>query len=82
MKRVRRGRATDAIFSLAQEVMHHYRYADPSAPRAPRVRRVSVSEAKKSFDRNKRLTMMQVEPGLFVILIPNQFAYEHYEIVT
>lgn len=43
---------------------------------------MDVGEVHMLFLANKRLTMIQVEPGLFVIPIANQSAFEHYEIIT
>lgn len=43
---------------------------------------MDVADVRRAYVRDKRLTLMQIEPGLFVIVIPNQHAYEHYELVT
>lgn len=82
MKRVRRGRQSDAIFALATQARYHYRSADPSAPNAPRVRKVNVSEVRRAYESDRALKMTQMGPGHFVIVIPNKYAYEHYELMT
>lgn len=82
LKKVRRGRATEAIFDLTIVARHSYRSIDSSAPSAPTVETVPASVVARAFRDNKKLIMVQARPGFFVISLPNQGAFESYELFT